>query len=194
MIEWIKNIAMFLVISGLLLEMIAETKYYKFARWVTGVILILQLIQPFVDTQNLWERFLASFRSFDYAIGSERVLEEIYATTDVSAQSVLKSYRESIIGQVETILNQYSIGLVDTEIEIKEDGTLEWLYVLGEYKTKEEAFVRIPTVVPVEITKEQWEEEQNVISPMELYLQEILAEFYHVDKNRINVVIQEATG
>ena len=42
--EWVCNISLFLVFSGLLLELIADTKYYKFARWVASVILLLQFI------------------------------------------------------------------------------------------------------------------------------------------------------
>ena len=40
--QWIRDIALFLVFSGILLEMIADTKYYKFAKWVAGLILLLQ--------------------------------------------------------------------------------------------------------------------------------------------------------
>ena len=196
MLAWMKNIAMFLVISGLLLEMIAETKYYKFARWVTGVILILQLVEPLVTTQNLWDRLIASLRSFDYAISSERVLEEIYTTSENATQTVLESYKDSMEQQVERILEQHHIKLEETEITVKEDGTPERLLVLGRYQTTEETGgLRIPTIVPVqkvELESEgQKEEEERMVSPLELSLQETLAEFYRIEKNRIEVVIQE---
>ena len=47
--QWICNIALFLVLSGIMLELIADTKYYKFARWVAGVILLLQFFKPLTE-------------------------------------------------------------------------------------------------------------------------------------------------
>lgn len=196
MLEWIKEFAMFLVISGLLLEMIAETKYYKFARWVTGVILILQLLRPIADAQNLWEKFSASFASFHYALGSERVLEEIYSAQGEQTQSVLKSYKESIVLQVEKILDRHEISLLDTEIEIAEDGTIQRLIVYGAYRSEKttENSILIPTVVPIgNITLEEKEKEKPNDSPMEIYLCETLAEFYRIEENKIEVEIKEAS-
>ena len=51
--QWIRDIALFLVFSGILLEMISDTKYYKFAKWVAGMILLLQFLKPLADTENL---------------------------------------------------------------------------------------------------------------------------------------------
>ncbi len=194
MLDWMKGFAMFLVIAGLLLEMISETKYYKFARWVAGVILILQLLRPLADAQNLWERFTTSLQSFDYALGSERVLEEIYSVQGEQTQSVLNSYKESLALQVEKILNSHEIDLSYTEMDIGEDGTLLYLYVCGQYRAeKESGSIRIPTVVPIDkISLEEEKEKEPNVSPMEVYLCETLAEFYRVEESRVEVEIKEA--
>ena len=47
--QWLGNLALFMLVSGLMLEMIADTKYYKFARFVAGVILLLQFISPITE-------------------------------------------------------------------------------------------------------------------------------------------------
>ena len=196
MLDWMKEFAMFLVISGLLLEMIAETKYYKFARWVIGVILILQLLRPIADAQNLWERFGASFQSFHYALGSERILEEIYSVQGQQQQSVLESYKKSITTQVDKILKEHKVSLVYTEMEIAEDGTLKKLSVCGEYCSSipQNNQIFVPTVVPIaEITLSERMEEKPNDSPMEVYLCETLAEFYRIEENKIEVKIKEAS-
>ena len=94
--QWICNIALFLVLSGILLEMIADTKYYKFARWVAGTILLLQFLKPLTETGGLWERFMAVFQSFDYALGTDKVLEDIYQVNGQTENSVLEKYKETI--------------------------------------------------------------------------------------------------
>ena len=49
----------------------------------------------------------------------------------------------------------------------------------------------IPTVVPVRL-EEKGKKEKKTVSPMELYIREVLAEFYQLEENKIEVVIQEA--
>ena len=193
MAEWIKNIAMFLVMAGLILEMLAETKYYKFVRWVIGVILMLQLLKPLADTQELWERFMTGVRSFDYAMGSERVLEEIYDASEGTAESVQNKYKAMLAEQVAKLLGEHEIILQKMETEVGEDGAILKLHVYGIYKTEEtEAYVQIPTIAPVVISGEEEENEDGIMSPLELYLCEMLAEFYRIEENRICVEIGEA--
>lgn len=197
MLIWVKEIAMFLIISGLLLEMIAETKYERFVRWVVGCILILLLVRPFAETKNLWERFRATFQSFDYALGSEKVLEEIYSVSGTATQTVLDSYKESVCKQIEQILNKHSLCLLSAKMEVADNGELLFLKVCAGYSTAEEheegeQVIRIPTVAPIKITEE--EEIPDIVTPMEIYIRGVLAEFYQVEENRIEVEIQEATG
>lgn len=195
MLEWIKNIAMFLVAAGLLLEMLAETKYYKFVRWVVGIILILQLMKPFADTQELWERFITGVRSFEYAVGTERVLEEIYGASEEREESVLNKYKGMIEEQVATLLKSHGVTLLCLETEIGTDGTLLNLYVYGQYETEEkERTVIIPTmgpIAPVSITEND-ENKNGMMSPFELYLCEMFSEFYRIEESRIRVEIREA--
>ncbi len=198
MLEWIKDIAMFLVFSGLLLEMTAETKYYKFLRWGVGMMLLLQVIRPITDAQGLWEKMLAKIQSFEYAVGSEKILEQLYETSELEKKTVEDKYKQAITAQVEKILDRYETELVYTEIELNEDGSLSSLFVKGEYRTekKEGGSISIPTIRPIETVQTETDRKENDTvkknSPMELYLRETLAEFYQLDENRIEVVIQEA--
>ena len=189
--QWICSIAMYLVLSGIMLELIADTKYYKFARWVAGVILLLQFLKPLTDTEEVWNRFTASFRTFDYAVGTERVLEEIYEVDAQAEYSVLQEYKADIEEQISRMMQKNGLKLVQTEIGIAEDGTIEQMWVWADYLDgTEEKQTLIPTVVPVRIGEEV---RKNTVSPLELYIREMLAEFYRMEENNIEVVIQEAT-
>lgn len=198
MLSWLKEIAMFLVISGVLLEMIAETKYERFVRWVVGVILVLQLVRPFAETKDLWNHFTVSLRSFEYALGSDKVLEEIYAVSGTTNGTVLERYKESVCIQVEKILDKHSLRFLSAEIEVAENGELLSMKVYGSYETGEKKgtddynAICIPTVVPIKIKEK--EEKADIVTPMELYIRNVLAEFYQVEENRIEVELQEATG
>ena len=188
--QWIRDIALFLVFSGILLEMISDTKYYKFAKWVAGMILLLQFLKPLTDTENLGNRLFSEFMSFDYALGTDRVLEEIYETDEHTENSVLSEYKKKVEEQVDHILKNNGLRLSGTKISVAEDGSLEELFVLAVYEDiREERAVLIPTVVPVRIDEPP---KQDSVSPMELYIRELLASVYGMEENKVEVMIQEA--
>ena len=188
--QWIRDIALFLVFSGILLEMIADTKYYKFAKWVAGMILLLQFVKPFSDTENFGNRLFSGFMSFDYALGTDRVLEEIYAIDERTENSVLTSYKQKVSEQIDGLLRKNGLRLSGVEIMVAEDGTLQKLYVLAVYEDKpEQSDIFIPTVAPVLIGESS---KKNIVSPMELYIRELLASVYGMEENNVEVIIQEA--
>ncbi|MBP3611129.1 MAG: stage III sporulation protein AF [Lachnospiraceae bacterium] len=190
--QWICSIALFLVLSSILLEMIADTRYYKFARWVAGVILLLQFLKPFTDTERLWEKFKASFWSFDYALGADKVLEEIYRTEEVTESAVLLGYKENISRQIGQLLQENGLWLLAVELEVEDSGKLKSMDVTAQYldgTERKEETIWVPTVVPVNVGETP---KKHTVSPMELYIRETLAEFYQMDENKIEVVIQEA--
>lgn len=189
--EWIRNISLFLVLSGLLLELIADTKYYKFAQWVAGVILLLQFIQPFTNVDVLWSKFTSSFQAFDYAMGTDKVVEELYKMEEKTENTVLLNYKAAISEQIAKILQKSELQLEQIELEIKQTGEIEWMKVRASYQDKEEIVkeIKIPEIVSIELEKPI---ENEKISPIELYIRDSLAEFYQMDKNKIEVVIQEA--
>ena len=188
--QWICNLALFMVLSGILLEVIADTKYHKFARWVTGVILLLQFIKPLAETGDMKNRFMASIGAFDYAIGTEKILEEIYQVSGQTENTVLKNYKAAITDQIGKILENNGLALETAELSVAEDGTLEELFVWARYQDgRRNTAILIPTVVPVNIRETK---EKETVSPMELYIRGILAEFYQIEENKIEVVIREA--
>ena len=188
--EWIRDIALFLVFSGILLELISDTKYYNYAKWVAGMILLLQFMKPLVNTENFGNWFSARMFSFDYALGSDRVLEEIYATDDRMGNSVLSAYKEKVSTQIDRILKENGLKLSMTEMEVEKDGTLQNLRVLAVYEDKpENVEILVPTVSPVHLGNFP---ENTAVSPMELYIRKMLSEFYGIEENKVEVIIQEA--
>ena len=189
--QWLCSIALFLVLSGIVLELIADTKYYKFARWVAGVIFLLQVLHPLTENDGIWKRFTAVFHSFDYALGTERVLEEIYQVNGQTQETVLETYKEKVAMQIGEMIEKNGLTLQGMEMEVEENGKIYELQILATYQDKkeQEGFIRIPTVAPVKLSEET---KKETVSPMELYIRETLAEFYQTDENKIVVVIQEA--
>lgn len=188
--QWVRDIALFLVFTGILLELIADTKYYKFARWVAGVVLLLQFIKPVTNAEDLWNRFLSGFASFDYALGCDQVLEKIYETENQTENSVLLSYKKKIEEQISYLLKKNGLQLLQSEITVAKDGTLQELFVLAVYADKPDS--KEIVISPIAQVKIDDVPKPKQVSPLELYIRELLAEFYRMDENSVSVVIQEA--
>ena len=188
--QWVCNISVFLVISGIVLELIADTKYYKFARWVAGIILLLQFLKPFTATEEMKEQFMAMFGSFSYALDTERILEEIYEADEQAETSVLKEYKESIMLQTDRVLRKNGLKLVQAELSVENDGTIKYLKVWSEYLDgTERGEIQIPLVAPVQIGEET---KKETVSPLELYIRDTLAKFYQIEEKSVEVIIREA--
>lgn len=189
--EWICSIALFLVLSGILLELTADTRYYKFARWVSGVIVILQVIRPLTETGEIKQKLISTVYSFHYAVSSDRVLEEIYQVNGQTSGRVLQTYKETVAAQMAELLENNGLLLTGSEIEVEDNGKISSIQILACYQDKkqEEMGIHVPTVVPVTLTEAV---KKKTVSPMELYIREMLAEFYQLEENKIVVVIQEA--
>ncbi len=188
--EWICSIALFLVFSELLLELISDTKYYKFARWVASVILLLQFIQPFTDIESIWSKFTVSFQTFDYAMKTDNVVEQLYQVGEQTETKVLQSYKMAIEEQIEQLLQKHGLQLKQIQLEVGKIGELIWMNVNAMYKEKEEVIQEIK-IIEIEPIKLEETVKKEVVSPMELYIRDYLSEFYQIDKNKIEVVIQE---
>ena len=187
--QWIRDIALFLVFSGILLEMISDTRYYKFAKWVAGMILLLQFLKPLAETENFGNRLFSGLMSFDYALGTDRVLEEIYETDEQTENSVLSEYKKKVEEQVDHILKNNGLRLSGTKISVAEDGSLQELFVLAVYEDqREEREILVPTVSPIRLPEPP---KQDAVSPMELYIRELLASVYGMDERKVEVMIQE---
>lgn len=188
--KWICSMALFLMLSGILLELIADTRYYKFARWVAGVIFLTQLLKPFTENGEIGERFASIFSSFHYAVSSDRIVEEIYQADGQTSGRVLTTYKETLTAQIAEILKNNGLILSAVKIEVEDNGKISSLTVLAFYQDqkKEETVIAVPTVAPVSLSEPL---KKETVSPMELYIRETLAEFYQVEENKIVVVIQE---
>ena len=103
---------------------------------------------------------------------------------------MLTEYKAQIGVQIDRILQKNGLELVQTELSVANDGTVEKMQVWAAYLDGKEAeAVLVPTVVPVRIGEER---KENTVSPLELYIRELLAEFFRIEENNIEVIIQEA--
>ena len=78
--EWIQNITYYFIIVALILQMVPEKSYRKYIQFITGLILILLLLEPILN----FTEFTVSFESYQNEL--ERFEEEIHELGEVEAE------------------------------------------------------------------------------------------------------------
>lgn len=64
--DWMKNIAFYLVLITVLMQIIPNSDYKKYIRFFTGLILILLLCEPILGSFGLKQEFSELYRSIQY--------------------------------------------------------------------------------------------------------------------------------
>lgn len=192
--NYIKEIAFFMVFSGIILELTADTKYHKFSEWVVGLLLILKLIKPWMEHEPIWEQFLYRFASFEYVLGMDEVTEQLFSAEEAVERSVQSAYEETLNAQIEHLLHNSKLTLVAASYEFEErTGELKRMAITAVYQMGREEAENQIQIRPIEnvVIGEREEQQLEVITPMELSIKKMLADFYQLSVDNINVNIRE---
>lgn len=194
--EYVKGIAFFMVFAGIILELISGTKYQKFGEWVVGILLILQIIKPFINEEQIWEQFVYRFTSFEYVMQEENISDRIILGEQQMSDSVRNSYEDTLREQIANLLQKNSLTLQKAVFEISEtSGELQKISVWAGYQTTEEMEperIEISDIPPIVIGDDIEEiETPDVITPLEIYIKNLLSDFYNLTADNINISIQE---
>lgn len=71
--EWVQNITFYLILVTLIVQMLPEKSYRKYIQFITGLILILLLMEPILS----FTKFSVSFESYEKQL--KEFEEEIHA-------------------------------------------------------------------------------------------------------------------
>lgn len=88
--EWIQNIAFYMVLATVLIQILPDNTYKKYIRFFTGMILILLLMTPVLKIFGMEE----SCRSLFTSEGYKKKVEEIRKTTEYLNEVQLEDYTE----------------------------------------------------------------------------------------------------
>ena len=86
--EWIRNIAFYMVLVTVVVQVLPNHTYKKYIRFFTGMILILLLMTPVLKLLHMKEISSALFDDASY----RKRIEEIRETTDYLSEVQLEDY------------------------------------------------------------------------------------------------------
>lgn len=208
--SWMKNIIIFLILVTVIFNLLGKSNYKKYVGLVTGLILVLLVITPIITLFGKEDILNFSLNSHGTLVQAEDISDELFRMEKLSEDSMFSEYKEVIRGQTIKLLSEKGLVLRSMKIEINTDKDslnfgeilgmeIEASYLKTSEITKEGEKTGVDKIDPVTIGQikvdsnegEKQEKQQISLSPMEINIKNVLADFYNVDSSNINISIQE---
>lgn len=71
--DWIRNLAFYIVLVTMILQMLPDSVYKKYIRFFTGLVLILMLAEPILSGFHMKSDFEQLFRSVQYRQSAQEI-------------------------------------------------------------------------------------------------------------------------
>lgn len=206
--EWMKNIIVFMIISTVILNLLGKSNYKKYVGLITGLILVLLVIGPILSLTGKISYFDFSLDSYASLVDAQDLSKEMFSMEEQSTLDIFEQYKQVIINQTDSLLAQKGLTVVTMEIDVvtdktsKDFGEILQMNIVAAYKTNLEMPGKTGEILSIEKIEigqisfdseyeKGQESEQNSLSAMENSIKIMLADFYNVDSNNININIQE---
>ena len=124
---WIRNLAYTLLFFTVVLQLVPEGGYRKYIRYFLGLILIVTVISPVFSLFSSIETMLGQILELSSSGGNQAAGEgeEIVAFYRQEAAAI------ALEGQLEVLLGEEGLSAADLDLELREDGRPEELWILA---------------------------------------------------------------
>lgn len=199
--EWMRNILIFIIAVTVIFQLLENSSYRKYARFVAGMILILLIVKPLLKVSGKEQGFWYLLGSYDYLFETEDKSAELTGAEEYRNLVILEEYEKALAQQVNQLLNKKGLTLISMDAEFGSNlseidyGALKSLTVVVGYQKEAEA-ENVSEVTVEQIVIQIGEEKSSKnppsdTSPFALSVKNLLADFYNLDAEHIHITIQE---
>ncbi len=155
--EVVKNVAVYLILVTVLLNLVNGSSYKKYVELVCGMVLILIILMPVTSLLSLEDDFLYNYNlsSFKVKMMDEGVLKE---AEEVQQQKMKEEYEKILKERITTVVekqgryvNQMGILLSDEDYGVIEDITVE---ISDVKKYEDKSSVEKVKIEPISISED----------------------------------------
>ena len=118
LLGWVKNLAVYLIFSELLFQLLPHKRYRKYLRFFAGLILVLLVASPLLQAGGLEQRMLEVLDSLTSTTPSGE-MEEIWEQAEAArSEGLSQEYQAVLQAQVETAAAAYGYQVASCSAEI----------------------------------------------------------------------------
>ena len=203
--DWVKSIIVFMVFITVLSNLFAKSDFKKYLNVVTGLLMVLITISPILKLFRMDQTFGNRFDANVLYQDTKEIETELRQASSNQQNLIIEQYKERIKDQVSNLLLEHKLYLLSIRLDIETDmekenfGRLQSMNVIATYSAdSKERTRRVESIEidRVEITNDQNPEEkkkkekQEFMSAQEINIKNILADFYNIEADNINISIR----
>ena len=200
--DWVKSIVFFLVLISVINNLLGSSSYKKYINLISGMILIILVVSPLLRVFDIDEKIDYYFEKNTFMADSQDINNDLIKIKQSQMSSIIEEYKKEIKSNAARLLEKEGLYISSFNVKINEDensrsfGTIEKIDIVAAYTYKEESNL-LESIDKVEIDrieigqKNQEENNDNIkLSETEIYIKNLLSDFYNVDFDNINISIQ----
>ena len=190
-----------MLLNTIIMNMLGNKSYKKYAGIISGMILVLIVISPLMKLVRLDENLDYYLRFNEFNIDSIEFQNSLAHVEENRREAIFGQYENKIIEQTKELLIGEGIYPESIKVYIDEDagsstfGQIKALIIVArkadEDDKRSKTRIRIDDieVSRVSIAKRS-ESEKRVPSPLEIAMKNKLSGFYNIEQENINISIQ----
>lgn len=203
--DWMKNIIVFMIFTTVIMNLLGKSNYKKYAGLVSGLILVLLVIGPILSITKKKDYLNFSFKSYESLIDAQDLNHELFQMEQISNDTILDGYYQVITNQTKQIVSEFGLEVYKMNLKVDEDtssekfGTILHMELFLKFQSlnttqKVETKIDPITIEPITLDddkKNEPEIKKNSMSAMEIQIKKRLTDFYNIESDNINIIIQE---
>lgn len=200
--EWVRNIVIYLILNTIIMNLLGNSSYKKYVSIVTGMILLLIVVSPFLKLLNMNEILDYYLNANIYQVDASDFKNTIRLMEDKQREVMLVDFKDRVREQVADLLIEEGIYLYDIELALNLDedsdgfGEIDSIHISAGYSDEEVVPVHSIKIDKIVVSKNNGNTEdlkkdkQNIPSPLEIQIKNRLSDFYNMKQDNINISIQ----
>lgn len=198
--EWVKNIVIYMIVNTIIMNLLGDTSYKKYVSMVSGMVLVLLVISPFLDLLSIDKKFDLLFQSNNFVVETAEFKNNLQRMEEDQRNTIFDEYANKIENQTKEMLLDEKINIKEFDVEFQNDNNKEQfgeilkINIKGEYISEDTpAFdnnigrIQIDRIVIDPVKDDSTE---KLPSPIEINIKNKLSDFYNIKKDNINISIQ----
>lgn len=117
---WVKNIIYYVIFLSVVNNLLADSKYGKYIRFFSGMVLILLVVSPFTGGLRLDEQISSMFKSISFQNDTDDLKQDLWGMEERRLDQVIRTYEQAVAADVEAMAREE--GLTCTGASVKIDG------------------------------------------------------------------------
>lgn len=118
---WVKNIIYYMIFLSVVNNLLADSKYGKYIRFFSGMVLILLVVSPFTGGLHLDEQISSMFKSISFQNDTDDLKQDLWGMEERRLDQVIREYEQAVAADVEAMARAEGLECIGASVQIDGD-------------------------------------------------------------------------